>query len=110
MTRLMSDPGSPGRLLKLSEEAIVAAVEESRVLVPEINLASPAGTTQLVIDGTPQELANRLLLRHHAKRGVGSNAEQVAIAGRAARLPLHSRDQVLDLRVASPIAPDGIAR
>ena len=56
-TRLTSDTGSPGRLFKISEERINIALENCVVNVDGLEMASPAGATQLVIDGDIQEIA-----------------------------------------------------
>ena len=50
LTRLSADPGSPGRLMKLPQEAIQDALEETARKVADIRLAAPAGITQLVLD------------------------------------------------------------
>lgn len=98
MTRLTSDPGSPGRLMKLTEEAIVAAVEETARTIPGLALASPAGTTQLVIDESAEVLASTVLKSHHANRGIGHDFPPYAVAGVDARIAAHDAQMPIDLR------------
>lgn len=49
LNRLASDPGSPGRIFKVTEDDIAAAVEESAAGVGHLRLARPAGSRQLAI-------------------------------------------------------------
>lgn len=68
LNRLASDPGSPGRLLKLSEEQIRAAIEETARLVPTVKLARPSGASQLAVELEPQYAASAVLLARHSSR------------------------------------------
>jgi hypothetical protein len=62
-TRLTSDSGSPGRLFKISEERLNTALENCVTYVDGLEIASPAGATQLVVDGDINEIA-LLTLQH----------------------------------------------
>jgi len=61
LSRLASEPGSPGRIFRLSEEnlaqLIAPVIEDSKVLT----LTAPAGAVQLAWRGDPQDLGQRLL-------------------------------------------------
>jgi hypothetical protein len=69
VTRLSVDPGSPGRLLKIGEEEIVAAAETVADRVGGISVARPAGTNQLVVEGDIQLILLGLVVNHHKRRG-----------------------------------------
>lgn len=72
VTRLAVDPGSPGRIFKLSEDDIVAAAETVTSRVGGLSLARPAGTNQLVISGDPELALLGLVTAHHRRRGRGA--------------------------------------
>lgn len=61
LTRLAADPGSPGRLLKLTEQDIADAMEEASALVGNLRLARPAGARQLAISAPYSDVAFELL-------------------------------------------------
>ena len=67
--RLASEPGAPGRLLRITEAALLEALEDSVPRVMGLGLASPAGSTQLVLDAPSENLALSALLAHHETRG-----------------------------------------
>lgn len=81
LSRLTADPGSPGRLLKLSEDVILEALELETAQHLGIQLASPGGASQLVVDGNPAEIAQVVMLHHHVQRG---RKEGVKVAGHLA--------------------------
>ena len=75
-TRLTSDSGSPGRLFKISEERINIALVNSVANVDGLEMASPAGATQLVVDGDINEIAIRTLqLLYNANEELVSAAQ-----------------------------------
>lgn len=86
LTRLLTDVGAPGRLLKLTEDTLLdglAAAGER--LGGRLRLASPAGTLQLTFEGDADRLATDALFTYYqARRGTTSRGELLA-AGRAAR-------------------------
>ncbi len=87
--RLTSEPGSPGRLLRLTETALLEALEESVPVVMSLGLASPAGSTQLVLDAAAENLALAALLAHHETRGRDVHAIPAgAVAGPQSREPI----------------------
>lgn len=110
VTRLMSDPGSPGRLLKLTEESLIDALTESARLTEGINLASPAGTVQLVIDADAATSASALLNAHHSARGVPISEDAQIVAGTPARDLVASHHAVLDLTSRPSKLQEGSAR
>jgi hypothetical protein len=62
-TRLARDPGSPGRLLKLSEEDLLSYLEKSTFEVEGVTIASPAGSSQLIVEGSHHDLARKVLMK-----------------------------------------------
>lgn len=85
LTRLAADPGSPGRLLKLTEDVIQLALEEISHTVSGIGIAAPAGALQLTLSKSPELLAKAVLWRHHRERRPNLGLPEPEIAGPAAR-------------------------
>lgn len=85
LTRLSSDPGSPGRLMKLTEDVIQSALEDTARGVAGIRMAAPAGVTQLVLDMPPIQLAKAVLWSHHRERRSGVPVPVCHVAGPLAR-------------------------
>jgi hypothetical protein len=56
-TRLTHEVGSPGRIFKLTEEALVAAIDRHSEQQPSIRLASVGGVRQLQVHDEPEQLA-----------------------------------------------------
>jgi len=81
LTRLTSDPGSPGRIMKLSERTILAALERSVASVSGLAIANPAGATQLAVDKDPADLALVVVYAHHRRRRPDIEFPNTAIAG-----------------------------
>ena len=71
LTRLATDPGSPGRILKLAEADLLEAIEKVAADHDGIHLGSPAGVTQLTFDADPRELATDLLHHYYSARRPG---------------------------------------
>ena len=62
ITRLTTDPGSPGRLLKLSDSALSELLTKStKIFKSGLFLNNPAGSTQINWTSDTMELANRYL-------------------------------------------------
>uniref|UniRef100_UPI003D8C1DDD DUF4007 family protein n=1 Tax=Gordonia sp. B7-2 TaxID=3420932 RepID=UPI003D8C1DDD len=96
-TRLAVDPGSPGRLLKISEDDITQAVEEVSGSVGGISLARPAGTSQIVLDGSPELLALAVLNTLHKRRGhKPADINKLAVSGSAPRTAILSEGELAD--------------
>ncbi|MFZ2175465.1 MAG: DUF4007 family protein [Rhodococcus sp. (in: high G+C Gram-positive bacteria)] len=86
ITRLAVDPGSPGRIMKLTEQDIVSAIEQSAREATGIRLARPAGATQLTVDSHPTLIAHAVMWAHHTRRRSDLfGAESLEVAGLAAR-------------------------
>lgn len=68
LNRLATDPGGPGRLMKLTEQDIAEAVEESLKTVGHLRLARPAGSRQLAISAPAGHVAAELLTARYAER------------------------------------------
>lgn len=88
LTRLSVDPGAPGRLMKVSEQDIADAVEDSSAVVGHLRLARPAGSRQLTISAPPGDVAFELLAARHAQRSASlPRSHEFALVGEAATLP-----------------------
>lgn len=91
LTRLATDPGSPGRILKLTEQDIAEAIEESACLAGHLKLVRPAGSKQLAIEAPPGHVAYVVLAaRSETRRRSSAKApidlELVGEAATAAHL------------------------
>lgn len=88
LSRLTADPGSPGRLFKLTEDAILDALEAETSQSDVMQLASPGGASQLIVDADPAETAQALMVKHHVHRGRKESSKVPGhLAGVRARLP-----------------------
>jgi hypothetical protein len=97
LSRLTADPGSPGRLLKLTEDVILEALETETAQHDEIQLASPGGASQLVVDADPADIAQAVMLHHHVQRGRKESRRLLgSLAGLHARRALPSALERLD--------------
>ena len=68
LTRLAADPGTPGRIMKITEQEIAEAIEESSAVVGHLRLVRPAGSRQLAISAPPGDVAFELLAARNAQR------------------------------------------
>ena len=111
LTRLSSDPGSPGRLMKLTEDVIQSALEDTARRVDDIRMAAPAGITQLVLDASPVHLAKTVLWSHHRERRSGVPLPMSDVAGHPARTadPASRHTLISDPRVGRKAARRGSA-
>lgn len=86
LTHLFADPGTPGRLLKLTEDAMLEAFVSVAESQPGIALTSPAGAPQLAFDANPGDLAANVLFQHYAKRQPNLSKNSLPVAGTSARI------------------------
>lgn len=84
LTHLANDPGTPGRILKLTEAAMQDAFLTVANRHAQVSVSSPAGATQLAFDGDAADLAAMLLHAHYARRRPGLRIAP-HVAGQAAR-------------------------
>jgi hypothetical protein len=89
-TRLASDGGGPGRLLKISESKILEALESSCEQISSITIASPAGASQLVLNKAPQVVAEEILRKIY-KVSSKKKVLNVPVVGFEAREPFADR-------------------
>jgi len=68
VSRVASDPGSPGRLFKLTEKDIAEALSRVTSSHDQLTLAAPTGVTQLGWSVDPDEIAQDLLERLYGIR------------------------------------------
>lgn len=102
VSRLASEPGSPGRVFKLTTEALLQMLDSAAESHDEISITSAAGAPQLVFDGEPAVAATELLYDYY--RGVRPDQESRfpgwrLVAGPTADEPM-SRGAQLDLSEA----------
>ena len=72
--RLVSDHGSPGRLLKLSEQALGELLSSATSLFPDlVSLSSPTGSMQLNAHQAPDLLRELILRSHYKLKSKGSS-------------------------------------
>lgn len=86
LTRLATDPGSPGRIMKISENDIAEAIEQSARLAGHLRLTRPAGSTQLTVTAPPGQVAYEVLAsRREGRRATSSTtAPDLELVGAAA--------------------------
>lgn len=98
MTRLAVDPGSPGRILKLTEQDITDAIEESSRAVTGLNIVRPAGSRQLAVDTDPALVGLAVLFAQHdnSRSGIQS-VEDLEVAGPTCTYPVLSDCQLAQL-------------
>lgn len=65
MAKLSTEPGSPGRIFKLTEKALFEALTDAAAIMPELTVASPAGALQLAWDDDPASIATQLLIAYY---------------------------------------------
>ena len=88
VTRLMADPGSPGRLFKLSEQALLEALESVVQDSEMLRLASPGGSPQISVECKAVEAAEDVLKRYYGVQNqVGPKSASSTFAGSLGRQP-----------------------
>lgn len=85
LSHLANDPGTPGRLLKLTEESMLVSFMEVAESFSDIAVTSPAGAPQLSITDDPVSLAAALLHSHYNRRQPRLARSKELVAGPAAR-------------------------
>ncbi len=84
LTHLANDPGTPGRLLKLTEETMHQAFRTVADRYEEVSVSMPAGALQLAFKGDPAEIASMLLHANYSRRQKSMSVGAL-VAGTAAR-------------------------
>jgi hypothetical protein len=101
LTHLANDPGTPGRLLKLTEdsmhEAFLAVAENHTAIA----VTSPAGAPQLAIGRDPESLAADLLHGHYLRRQPNLFRSSHCVAGPTARTAVAPGTQASPARRAT---------
>ncbi len=85
LSHLANDPGTPGRLLKLTEDSMLGCFMEVAESFPNIAVTSPAGAPQLSITEDPASLASELLHGHYKRRQPRLPRSRELVAGPSAR-------------------------
>jgi Protein of unknown function (DUF4007) len=100
ITRLAVDPGSPGRIMKLTEQDIADAIGDTAGSVTDMDVARPAGSRQLTVDTEPTLVALAVLLAQHWRRRSDLKAgNDLEVAGAASLMP-----QLADERLERVVA------
>lgn len=88
LTRLAVDPGSPGMIMKITEQDIADAIEESTNAVTDLRIVRPAGSRQLAVNAAPELVALAVLLaRHQDRRPDAHHLSEIDVAGPASTAP-----------------------
>lgn len=87
VSRLSTEPGGPGRIFRLTEAALISALEAAIQGTKGVKLASPAGVTQLHFGGAPDKLASSVLTNYFAERRAGLR-DVAPVGGRQGDLPV----------------------
>jgi hypothetical protein len=69
LSRLVMSPGGPGRVFKLTEEALATALEQYGMTENGVWLTSAAGALQLAVDGDPSKQAEKALRTYYRRAG-----------------------------------------
>lgn len=95
LTRLAADPGSPGRIMKLTEQDIADAIEESVDAVTGLRLVRPAGARQIAVETTPTLVALAVLVARHQHRNPDTaRLAKLEVAGPLSTAPALSDQEV----------------
>jgi hypothetical protein len=70
IARLAHDPGSPGAAFRLNETALFDALSRMAGNTEGVTVAEPGGLRQLLFDGDPAKIAERILATYYARRSV----------------------------------------
>ena len=109
VTRLAVDPGSPGRIMKLTEQDIADAIEETARTVTSMHVARPAGSRQLTVDVDPTLVALAVLCAQQQRRRSDlRGTEGLEVAGSASRTPEISDDEIKRLVARGAATSRGI--
>jgi hypothetical protein len=68
LAALASAPSGPGRVFKISDDEIAAALESVVGRSKSMRVESPAGARQLVLHEAPGKLATTMLSKHYGQR------------------------------------------
>jgi hypothetical protein len=90
LSRLVNEPGSPGRAFRIPESTFATLLGSAAESVPDVELVTTNGVTQLAIDGSPSEIASSALRLHYASAGASAVAIDTPLAGPAAEEPADS--------------------
>ena len=95
LTRLASDPGAPGRIMKLTEQDIADAIQESAASVGHLRLVRPAGSRQLAINASPSDVAFEVLAARHQQRSSNlPGLPDFELVGSAATAAYLTKDEI----------------
>ncbi|SHN52799.1 Protein of unknown function [Geodermatophilus obscurus] len=94
LSRLATEPGSPGRVFKVSEPVLTELLTSACRGVDDLDVINVAGAAQLAFRSDPGELAGCVLYGHYRKGNAKALKPRFDLAGLSART---SADDVLAL-------------
>jgi hypothetical protein len=99
LSRLVMDQGGPGRVFKVNQDEIQVAIESCFGTKDErVQIVSAAGALMLTLSEDPIELAQSLLIDHHAARGIRKrNRKDTSFAGVSSYFPTSDFSEELGL-------------
>jgi hypothetical protein len=75
VSTLANEPGSPGRVFKLSEPELADLLERACAETPDLELTSSAGAPQLIYHGTLEDVAaSALYVYYQGRLGKGTQS------------------------------------
>lgn len=77
---LANEPGGPGRAFRLPTLALADALTSAATAEPRLRVTSVAGSLQLLVDGDPAGLSDKLLQRHYSDPTHGMALARSAVA------------------------------
>lgn len=89
-TRLAYEDNSPGKVFRLSLEALSTLLVEASINVNGLNVANPGGVQQLVLSESPGAIASTVAASHY--QASDQNPHSLNFIGRSARESLHVVD------------------
>ena len=81
ISTLANEPGSPGRVFKLSEPELADLLERACAETPDLELTSSAGAPQLIYHGTLEDVAANVLHAYYQGHIAKRTESLPAVAG-----------------------------
>jgi hypothetical protein len=94
LSRLTTAAGGPGRAFKLTEDALLSALEGYAASEPRLRLTSAAGLPQISITADPADMARRAFWSHYADANSTINECDLRLDTEAAAPPAGGSHQL----------------
>lgn len=85
LSRLATEPGSPGRAFKLSEATLTELLSSASQGVRDLDVVNVAGSAQLAFKADPTEVAGQVIHSYYGSSNSQALEPRFALAGRSAR-------------------------